>query len=318
MLDVFFMAIAVVFVALIAFVYLAPARVTNFALGAERSRSSLVRKEIELPNGLHYVYLEGGQGDALILLHGFGGNKDNFTRVSRFLVKHYRVIIPDIISFGESSRPPNTDYAPTDQVERLRTFSQALGVNNLHLGGNSMGAQITMIYASLYPTEVKSLWLLSPAGVWSAPKSDVLKVFAETGNNLLIARNVEQFQQVMALGMEKIPWIPKPMLKVLAQERIQNAALEDRILHQIMDYSVEKQIEGMETPTLIIFGDRDRVISIKTADILRTLLPNSNVSVLHGIGHVPMFESPQQCAKDYLSFRTSIQPMEVKTSHVEK
>ncbi|MFV1985072.1 MAG: hypothetical protein ACC657_16105, partial [Thiohalomonadales bacterium] len=52
-------------------IYLAPRQVTQFALNVERKRSGLVRKKIKLPNGLHYTYLEGGQGEPLILLHGF-------------------------------------------------------------------------------------------------------------------------------------------------------------------------------------------------------------------------------------------------------
>jgi len=301
------LVIAAVVFLIIAFVYLAPGVVTQFALNAERSRSGLVRKEIDLPNGLHYAYLEAGQGEPLMLLHGFGGNKDTFTRVSRFLKKHYRIIIPDIIGFGESAHPSQADYAPPAQVERLRALSQALGVENLHLGGNSMGAQIAMAYSALYPTEVKSLWLLSPAGVWSAPKSDVLKVITETGHNPLVARNVGEFKQVMALGMRKSPYIPKPMLSVLAQERIQNATLEERIFQQLLDYPVEKQVSGMETPTLIIFGDQDRVILAETAKVLGKLLRNSQTIIMHDVGHVSMFEKPRQCAKDYLAFREATQ-----------
>lgn len=310
LLEVVSIAVAVIFVALVAFVYLAPEAATKLALGAERGRSGLVRRELETSNGLRYVYLEGGQGEALMLLHGFGGNKDNFARVARLLVKRYRVIIPDIVGFGESSRPFDADYSPPEQVERLKIFAQELGITEMHLGGNSMGAQIAMVYASLYPTAVKSLWLLSPAGVWSAPQSDAIRIFTETGNNQLIAKNVEQFKQIMALGMEKVPWIPKPMLNVLARERIENAELEDRIAHQTVDYSVEKQIDGMQTPTLVVFGDKDRVIPIQTADVLKKLLLNATVRILRGIGHVPMFEGPQQCADDYFSFRETLQSLD--------
>ena len=295
---------ATIFIALVAVAYLAPSAVTNFALRAERRRCGLVRKEIELTNGLHLAYLEGGAGETLMLLHGFGGNKDNFARVSRFLVKRYHVIVPDIIGFGESSRLMEADYSPPAQVDRLRAFAQAINIKEFHLGGNSMGGQIAMIYASLYPTEVKSLWLLSPGGLLSAPKSDVFRTFAETGHNLLIARNVEQFQQVMALGMEKRLWIPKPMLQVLAQERIRNAALEEHIFRQIVDYSVEQQIDGMNTPTLVVFGDKDRVILLQTVDVLKKLLPHISVRILNGVGHVPMFESARQCAQDYMVFRS--------------
>lgn len=303
-LNALLVASTVIFIALVAFVYLAPGMATNLALNAERRRSGLTRRYIELPDGLRYAYLEGGQGEALMLLHGFGGNKDNFTRVARVLVRHCRVIVPDMVGFGESSRPTDADYAPAAQAESLRAFAHALGIHMLHLGGNSMGAQIAMNFASQYPTEVKSLWLLSPGAIWSAP-GELFAEFKATGNNRLIARNLEQFQQVMALGMAKVPWIPKPMLKVLAQERIQNAALEDRILHQFVDGSEERQIAGIRTPTLIVFGDKDRIFPASTADVFKKLLPHASVIVLRGIGHVPMFESPAQCAKDYLAFRAA-------------
>jgi pimeloyl-ACP methyl ester carboxylesterase len=195
----------VIAASLIAFVYLAPASAVKAALNATRKQSGLIRKEIALPNGLHYAYLEGGQGEPLMLLHGFGGNKDTFTRVSRFLVKRYRVIIPDIVGFGESSHPSQADYSPTAQVERLWALSQALSLKKLHLGGNSMGGQIALLYAAQYPTEVNSLWVLNPAVARSSFKSDVLKVITKSSHNLLIARNVEEFQEVMALGMSKPP-----------------------------------------------------------------------------------------------------------------
>lgn len=298
--------IFVVITSLIAFVYLAPAHAVAVALNATRKQSALVCKKIALPNGLHYAYLEGGQGEPLILLHGFGGNKDTFTRVSYFLVKHYRVIIPDIIGFGESARPHDADYSPPAQVERLRVFSHALNLNNLHLGGNSMGGQIALLYAALYPTEVNSLWLLSPTVAKSSFKSDILKLITASSHNPLIARNVKEFEEVMALGMSKPPYIPGPMLKILAQERTQNAALEEGILQKILDHSVEDQIRGMKTPTLIVFGNQDRVISVETANILSKLLPNSEVVFVQNAGHVPMFEKPRQCANDYVSFRESL------------
>lgn len=303
--NVILLVLLIIIFLLIALVYLAPKAVTNFALNSERKRSGLVRKEITLPNGLHYAYLEGGQGEPLVLLHGFGGNKDTFTRVSRYLTKNYRVIIPDIIGFGESSKPTKVDYSPHAQVERLRVLFQALGIANLHFGGNSMGGQIAIIYSSLYPTEVTSLWLLSPAGIWSAPKSDVINKIIETGQNTLTAKNIEEFTQVMALGMKKVPFIPKPMLNVLAQERIQNATLEEDIFIKILDCSIEKMIAGMEIKTLIVFGDQDRIISVETAEILKSLLPNSTAILLKNVGHVAMFEKPQQCAKDYFHFQES-------------
>ena len=300
------------FVALILFVaigagfpYVAPEQATHFAVNTERYRSDLVRKEIDLPDGLHYVYLEGGQGEPLMLLHGFGANKDSFTRVARFLTPHYRVIIPDHIGFGESAHPQEADYSPPAQVERLRSLAQALGIKALHLGGSSMGVQIAMSYAARYPAEVKSLWLLGPAGVWSAPESEIHKIIAESGHNFLLVRSEDDFAQTFSFMMSDPPFIPRPMLDVMAQERINNFNLEQRIFQQIAAYSVEKYIAGMDTPTLIVFGDQDRAIPVATAEILHKLLPRSQVIVMPGLGHLPMLEQPQQTAKDYLQFRAS-------------
>jgi len=295
--------LAIVVLSAVSFVYTAPETATRFAIDVERQRSGLVRKEIVLPDGVRYTYLEGGQGEPLMLLHGFGGDKDNFTRVARFLTPHFRVIVPDHIGFGESARPQDADYAPIAQAARLIALAKALNIPNLHLAGNSMGGQIALSYAALQPADVKSLWLLDPAGVWSAPESEVQATFRETGRNPLIARTTEDFAGIFALVMSDPPYIPRPMLDYLAQERIRNAVLEERIIKQLRDDSVEKRISGLATPTLIVWGDEDRLIHVRTADVLNKLMPNSKVIILEGIGHVPMIERPQQSAEDYLRFR---------------
>jgi pimeloyl-ACP methyl ester carboxylesterase len=114
---------------------------THLALDWQRWRSGLTRKEIEIPGGLRYVYLEGGRGEPLLLLHGFGANKDNFTPIARYLTPHFRVIAPDHIGFGESSHPQDAEYAAPAQAERLRLFMQALGIPRFHLGGSQWGAR---------------------------------------------------------------------------------------------------------------------------------------------------------------------------------
>ena len=298
--------LAFVVIAAIGFVHLAPAKALHFAIDAERQSAGLVRKQIDLPGGLHYVYLEGGQGEPLMLLHGFGANKDNFDRVAQFLTPHYRVIVPDHIGFGESSHPQDADYAPTAQAERLRALAQALGIKTLHLGGSSMGGQIALTYAALHPDEVKSLWLLAPAGVWSAPESEMRKVARETGHNPLMAKNEAEFAEVFSFVMTDPPYIPRSMLNVMAQERIGNFALEERILKQLGADPVEQRVTGLATPTLIVWGDNDRVLNPASADILHKLMPHSQVLMMPGIGHLPMLERPQPSAEDYLRFRAAL------------
>ena len=297
-------ALAVVVIAVVGFIYLAPEKATRFATNAERQRSGLVRKQVELPGGLLCVYLEGGQGEPLMLLHGFGADKDNFTRVARFLTPHFRVIVPDQIGFGESAHPQDADYAPIAQAVRLRALAQALGVQSLHLGGSSMGGHIALTYAALHPAEVKSLCLLDPAGVWTAPESELQKIIRETGHNPLMARSEDEFAGVLAFAMSDPPFIPRPMLNVMARERIQNFALEERIFKQLKADSVEERVTGMTTPALIVWGEKDRGINVATADVLHKLMPNSRVVIMPGVGHLPMIERPQQSSEDYLRFRS--------------
>ena len=297
--------VAVAIAAVIGVVYLAPARVLDMAITAERRRSGLVARTIELPGGLRYAYLEGGHGEPLILLHGFGADKDNFARVAKFLTPHYRVIIPDHIGFGESSHPPDADYRPTAQAERLQTLAQALGVGDVHLGGSSMGGQIAMTWAALDPARVKSLWLIGPAGIWSGPESELGKVMRETGVNPLMASTTDEYAAVFRFVMADPPFIPRPLLDVKAQERIGNQTLERRIFQEIRSDNVEPRIAGLTIPSLLVWGELDRAIHPGTAEVLHRVLPASRVVIMPGIGHLPMLERPRESASAYLGFRTA-------------
>lgn len=299
-------ALFVLVIAGVGFLYLAPEKATHFAVNLERSGAGLERKEIKTPDGLRWVYLDGGKGAPLLLVHGFGGNKDNFTRAAKYLVPHYHVIIPDLIGFGESDHPQQADYSPNAQAERLRVFAKALGVSDVHIGGNSMGGEIALSYAALHPQEVKSLWLLDPGGIWSAPASEVRKIIEQTGRNPLLVKTPDEFASLLQLAMSKPPFMPRPILDVMAQEPIQNYELSERIFKQIVEDSIENRVKGLAMPTLIVWGKEDRVINVATAEMLHGMMPNSKVLLMDGIGHVPMLEVPKQSAEDYLQFRKSL------------
>jgi pimeloyl-ACP methyl ester carboxylesterase len=284
----------------------APERALRAALAYERRLAGLERKEITLASGPTYVYLEGGRGAPLVLLHGFGADKDNFARVAKYLTPHYRVIVPDHIGFGESSKPPQADYAPRAQAERLRALMRQLGVTKPHLGGNSMGGHIALTYAALYPQEVESLWLLNAAGVWSAPTSELRRTMAQTGENPMLVQDEDDFAHLVSLLTAQPLMIPRPFLDVLAQERIKNYALEQRIFKQLAADSVEERIRGLPIPALIVWGQQDRVLHPGSAGILQMLLIKSEVVMLPGVGHLPMIEAPEKCALDYLRFRATL------------
>lgn len=299
-------ALALVAAGVSLYFYFSPELLVRRALDYERGLAGLARKELELPGGLRYVYLEGGMGEPLMLMHGFGANKDNFVRVAKYLTPRYRVIIPDHIGFGESAKPAQADYAPRAQAERLRALAQALGMPRLHLGGNSMGGHIALTYAALFPNEVASMWLLAPAGVWSAPPSEIRKRIAESGRNPMIVNNEEEFAELVAVVTAAPLPIPRRFLDVLAQERIRNHNLEQRIFKQLAEDPVEQRVRGLATPALIVWGAQDRVLHSGGARILQQLLARSEAILMPGVGHLPMLEQPEKCAFDYLKFRSTL------------
>src|SRR6201996_6316826 len=276
------------------------------AYSMERSRAGLVRKEIALADGTNIVYLEGGSGAPLVLVHGFGADKDNFTRVARWLTPHYRVIVPDLVGFGESSHRTDVDYRYAAQAERLHAFTQALGLSRFDLGGNSMGGGISMSLAAQHPQEVGSLWLLDCAGIAAAPPSELAKIVTTTDTNPLIITRESDFPAFIHFVMSDPPYIPGSVMDVMARERMANEPLEQQVFVQIATDSVDAAVKGLATLTLIVWGDEDRALSVGTVPVLKTLLPNAQAIVMPHVGHAPMIERPRQSADDYLRFREQI------------
>lgn len=298
------LAAALIVLAGMAFMHRAPHAAMELALTGERSMAGLTRKTITLPSGEHFAYLDGGQGEPLVLIHGFAGNKDNFVRVARYLTPHYRVVIPDLTGFGESSRPPNADYGTAAQAERLHQLAKALGLGDaLHIGGNSMGGHIAMTWASLHPQQIRSQWLLDPGGVWKGPQSELMQRYRATGDMPLIATTEDEFLNLMRLAMNRPPFAPEPLLRAMAHENMPYKELHTGILQRISEEPVEPRLSGMKTPTLLVWGDQDRLLSVDTVPVLHELLPQAQVIIMKGIGHMPMLEDPAQAARDYLAFR---------------
>jgi len=276
------------------------------AYAMERSRAGVERKEIALPDGTRMVYLEGGSGAPLVLVHGFGADKDNFTRVARYLTPHYRVIVPDLVGFGESAHRTDVDYHYAAQAERVHAFVHALGLARIDLGGNSMGGGIAMSYAAQHPSEVASLWLIDCAGIAEAPPSELARIVTTTGENPLMITRESDYAAFVKFVMSDPPYIPGSVMDVLARERIANQALEKQVFRQIATDSVSASVKGLATPTLIMWGDEDRALSVGTVPVLKALLPNAQAVVMPHIGHAPMIERPQESADDYLRFREGL------------
>ena len=285
-----------------------PGTVFNLLVKAERSAGGLKQHRIDV-QGRHFAYLEGGTGDVVVLLHGFGANKDNWTRMARYLTPHFRVIAPDLTGFGESSPDPGDDYSINVQARRVNDFVRALGITSFHLGGNSMGGNIAGAYASLYPKDLKSLLLISPGGVAACEPSEMYRRLKEGKQNPLIVNSVEDYERLLDFVFVKQPFIPFPIKKVLVQEAIVHQVLNRRIFKQLRNsldvQPLESLVKGLPVKTLIVWGAQDRVLHISGAKILESVMPNARIAVIDNAGHAPMIEKPKKTGMLYLRFLES-------------
>ena len=283
-----------------------PVRFAEAAMNAERSAAGLQRREIDIP-GFKVVYLEGGQGQPLLLLHGFGADKDNWTRVAHYLTPRFHVYAIDLPGYGESTKPSPEQSRIEDQVSYVSQIAAALGLDRFDLGGNSMGGWIAGAYAAAHPEQVGSLWLLAPAGVSTAQDSDLVKIVKSGGHVPLIARTPAEYGELLDFVFVHRPFVPHAVITVLAQHANESYDFNQKVFAELVkDAPLEPQVKNLATPTLIVWGDHDRALNDSGAEVLHRLMPNSQVIIVPDMGHLPMLEAPAQSAADYIKFRDSL------------
>ena len=278
--------------------------VVESALQLEQKVSRLERKTIKL--GDHdIVYLEGGKGPTILMLHGITADSGNWTRFARHFTDKYHVVIPDLPGFGDSSRIQSASYSIPAQSERVHQLMQALGVQQFHLVGNSMGGYIGAYYAAHYPQQVQTLGLFDAAGVDSPNKTTFMKELL-AGNNLMLPKDREDFGRVLKLVMEDPPYIPGMARDVLADKALTHREFNRKVFAELQQQQLDlaPYLPKIKAPTLLLWGDQDRVIDISSIEVFQRNLTSAktSVSILPNIGHLPMLEQPGETAKRYSAF----------------
>jgi NADPH-dependent curcumin reductase len=303
-------AASLVLIAGLIFARSSPERMASWALNFERRRAKLELKSLKI-RGFTIPYLEGGNGEPLVLIHGFGGDKDNFTSVARHLTKSNRVISIDLPGFGDATRNIGVLYGIDEQVSRLHAILVQLDLQRVHLGGSSMGGFIAAQFAATYPEMVESLWLIAPAGTFAAHQSDHLKTYASKGKFPLLVENEIDFPRLIEAVMAKPPYLPYGLMTILARRAVGDLQLHRQILHQFVGIPqfLEQCFANLETPAYIVWGTEDKILHPLGAEAIRRLFLNSEVNMMKGIGHLPMMEVPDVTAKDYMGFRQRLSTM---------
>lgn len=271
------------------------------AINREMAQAGLEARDMQV-DGMHIAYLEGprreGQ-DTLVMVHGFGANNLNWLRLARHLKEDFHLIAPDLPGHGQSTQNPELNYSIDNQVENLAAILKALEVNQAHLVGNSMGGAIIAMYGAAYPERTLSLSLLNPAGIVEHPAE--LDQRLEAGDNPLVVKDAADYSSLLDFVMEKRPFIPWPITSVIAERAAANQDINQKIFADIREGSAEQfreSLKRIDAPTLVLWGDQDRVLSPRNAPVFGQLIGQSRVVILEGVGHVPMVEVPESTAAE--------------------
>lgn len=267
-----------------------------------RDSAGLIKKDVMVEN-YSMTYLEGGIGETVVFIHGFGAEKDYWTKMAKYFKKDYHVIIPDLPGFGESDRNPNLSYDVEAQADRIHHFLEKINTGKVFIAGNSMGGNIAGIFAAKYPEQVTGLALLDTAGINAPQKSDLFKAL-EKGKNPLIVNKVEDFDNLLDFGYAEKPFIPSPLKNYLALQAIANKPYNEKVWDDMFakPAMLEDYLPQLTLPVLIIWGDQDRILHVSSVEVLEKKLPRFKTHIMKDCGHGPMLERPEETANYILNF----------------
>jgi abhydrolase domain-containing protein 6 len=284
----------------------APGIVYLGTISLERCRAGLSERSIQVDDH-RIAYLDGGKGPAVLLLHGFSAEKDHWTRFAKHLTPRYRVIIPDIPGFGDSSKLEGDSYDTASQVERLERFLGQLGLKSFHVAGNSMGGRIACYLAIKNPGMILSLALFDSSGV-TPPKMSEFQIAQAQGKNLLLVKDADDFDRVMKLNFSKPPWLPGRVKGYLAERALANRPFNQKINDDMRKHPLDLQplLGNVSAPALILWGDDDRILDPSAVGVFEKGLAKHRTVIMKKCGHSPMLERPEETAGNYLEFLKSL------------
>jgi len=232
---------------------------------------------------------------AVILLHGFAASLDTWEPWAHALSAHYRVIRFDLPGFGLTGADPTGDYSDARELKILVDLVDQLGIARASVIGHSLGGRIAWSFAGQHPERVSRLVLVSPDGFASpgfayghAPKIPlIMRALPFTApRGLLKANLAAAYGRPAALSETTLTRYRDLMLAPGVRPAIL-ARMGQTILHDPVP-----TLARIQTPTLLLWGEKDGMIPISNAaDYLRNL-PHATLVRLPNLGHVPFEEDP--------------------------
>lgn len=266
-------------------------------------------KFISLSDGqrIHYVS-NGASGKAVILIHGLMDSTYSWAKNLDVLAQNHRVYAIDLIGFGFSSRMTERRYSFKYLARTVIEFMDAQKIDRAILVGHSLGGAVALEVAHDYPSRVSKLVLIAPGTYrlnfpavanWAARMPVVPRAIASLSTTSPRIR-MASFRH--ALG-DPSHMDEKQTTAILQTTRIKGST--DALVAMAASArasDLPQNLGNVTTPTLIIAGDKDPAVPIKHASWHQHALPNAQLVVLEGKGHIPHVECPDTVNRLMLDF----------------
>jgi pimeloyl-ACP methyl ester carboxylesterase len=292
----------------------------NDLFGVETSDPRTPHASFVKADGIDTFYLEAGEGPTVVLLHGLGATNVSMLPTFWDLSADHRVIAPDLPGFGDSGKPLRS-YNAHFYARWLKEFLSAVHIERAHLVGNSMGGRIAIEAALSYPEKVDRLVLLAPSPAFIRRREFVRLVGVLRPELALIPLPLPR-RQVVA-GLKRLFAKPSRMaphrLEAAVDEFLRvfstpkgriaffSAARQIYLEEPYGDKGFWDRLPTLTTPSLFVWGERDRLVPPKFSRHVARALPNATSVILEDCGHVPQFELPERTNE---LIRTFIDPQD--------
>ena len=268
-----------------------------------------------LVKGQTMAYLDIGTGQPVILIHGFGGSMWQWEHQQTALSTQVRLITPDLIGSGLSDKP-DLEYRPEQLLEYFVAFMDALQIRQATLVGNSMGAGLAIGMALTYPDRVSKLILIGglPANVTAKLTSPSIRRALETSApSWLVSFGNWLFGGLMVESvLKEIVHDPALLTPAVIERSNRNRRrpglipplLTVRDTVPLWEAGFAKRIGEINHPTLILWGEEDRVFPIAVGEELHRTIKGSTLVRIPKAGHIPQWEQPGPANKAMVEFLT--------------
>lgn len=268
----------------------------------------LTREELEAKYGTDagdYVEAAGmrvhvrvdGPADApaVVMIHGFGASLQTWEPWAEALSGDYRVIRFDLPGFGLTGPDPTGDYSDERSLAVLDSLMAELGVDRASLVGNSLGGLIAWKYAAQHPEKVEKLVLLAPGGFANPGYSYGQRIEVPQAFKVMRYTLPESAVRQFMTPLYGDPAAMTDDLVARYHDMMRAPGVREAMVQRLEQFVVERPepiLRTIDTPTLIIWGERDVMVPFAHAAAFGEALPNDTLVSFPQLGHMPQEEAP--------------------------